>query len=952
MKKYGTQPRWEEPSDTGDEPTSHGNEVEHADRATAQLEARLRDDRALARSALEHLPDGVIVCDTDGRFVYVNEAAREIWGGLEEAESLDDWGEFKAFHADGSTFDPDDWGMATCLRDEETVEPRAIEIERFDGSRAVILGSSAPYYGAGGELRGAVALFSDITELKQFEQAQRRARKTAEQAASRMASLQAVTTELFDALTPEQAVRTALEHAQRLLDADRSAGALVTDPDQLEIVADHGYGDVLDGYRRFDLGAPLPMAESIRLATGVFISDLEQYGEKYPHLSEPPDHTPSPALAAVPLLVHGEAVGALLLGYTSAREFDEHDRAFLQTLAGQCAQAVRRAELYRDEQKARAEAEIAHRRTRFLSEATAILNSKLDYDEILEQIARMAVPEMADWCAVDLVGPDHDLRDPVAVAHTDPEKVEMAREYRRKHPPDEEVGGAAEAMHTGESAMLSEVPDELLRARARNDEHLDYLRRIEMKSVMVAPMSARGRTLGAITFVSSDPEKRFGEHDLEIAEELASRAAMAVERAELYRKTREARSKVARRAEQQKAVAELARRALELEPDALFDEALELLVEMLDADTAKLLEYREDSTLVLRAGVGWREEWMGANLGPAADNAAIGHALLENEVVVVEDLSDADLGSTELVTAHDLQSAMAVQVPGRRRPFGAIGVHSREPTRFTKEDSEFIRGISNVLSDAIEKEHVERRREATYRRLGKAMRDREELLSVLSHDLRSPASAVKMNLGLIDRYLDRLEAGEATVESLRDSVASADASVARMVEMMTTLLEGARDDAARRDVSYESMNFGRVLRDVLERLEGEFAESASRLETDIASDLPGRCDRVRFEQIATNLLSNALKYGDGEPIEVVLRSNDTFAELVVRDRGIGIAPEHQDQIFERFHRVEGEDGTDSFGLGLWIVKRSVDALAGTIEFESTPGEGTDFRVRLPLNPAN
>jgi signal transduction histidine kinase len=122
------------------------------------------------------------------------------------------------------------------------------------------------------------------------------------------------------------------------------------------------------------------------------------------------------------------------------------------------------------------------------------------------------------------------------------------------------------------------------------------------------------------------------------------------------------------------------------------------------------------------------------------------------------------------------------------------------------------------------------------------------------------------------------------------------------------------------------------------------------LELEIEERLNGRTDRVRFEQLVGNLLSNAIKYGDGNPIEVALSGDDSTVELTVRDHGIGIAPEHQDQIFERFHRIEGEETDDSFGLGLWIVKRSVQALDGTITFDSEPGEGTEFRVRLPRHP--
>lgn len=601
-----------------------------------------------------------------------------------------------------------------------------------------------------------------------------------------------------------------------------------------------------------------------------------------------------------------------------------------------------------DNQQARAAAEEIRRHTRFLSESTAILNSKLDYDEILRQIAHLAVPEFADWCCVDLAGPDYDFREPVALVHLNPVKIEMGREYRRSYPPRRDEGARA-VMNTGESVLIEDVSEEFLQQQARDDEHLEALHRLKLESIMVAPMVGRDRILGTITFVSSSPDDSFDGKDLETADALASRAAMAVERAELHRETKRARQSVSRRAAQQEAVARLARRALDADLETLFDEALERLVDVLDADTAKLVAYREDSTLELRAGVGWREKWMGANLGPVDPETAIGHALLENEVVVVEDLSDTELRATELIETHGLASLMTVQVPGPRRPFGAIGVHSRKPRTFTEQDSEFIRGVSNLLSDAVDKERARRQREATYRRLGEAMRDREELLSVISHDLRSPATSVKMNIGLVRLQLDDVEADDETLDAIRESLEVADASIDRMVDMMNDLLEVARDHSDH-DVTLETINFNDVLDDVLGRLEGELAESGSRLDLRRADNIRGRSDRIRFEQIAANLISNAIKYGDGEPIEVTLDTDGDYVRLLVRDHGVGMAPEHQENIFERFHRVDGGDDSDSFGLGLWIVKRNIEALEGSIEFESELGEGTEFHVRLPLKP--
>jgi two-component system, OmpR family, sensor kinase len=113
---------------------------------------------------------------------------------------------------------------------------------------------------------------------------------------------------------------------------------------------------------------------------------------------------------------------------------------------------------------------------------------------------------------------------------------------------------------------------------------------------------------------------------------------------------------------------------------------------------------------------------------------------------------------------------------------------------------------------------------------------------------------------------------------------------------------------------------------------------------------PGTWDRLRVEQVVTNLLSNAIKYGEGLPIEILLEGDDRTVCLSVKDHGIGIEPEHQDRLFERFERAVTRPQYGGFGLGLWITRQIVHAMEGHIAVESRPGEGSTFRVTLPRQP--
>jgi len=181
---------------------------------------------------------------------------------------------------------------------------------------------------------------------------------------------------------------------------------------------------------------------------------------------------------------------------------------------------------------------------RFLAEASTALSSSLDYQETLAAVARLAVPTLADWCAVDILeGDGHPER--LAVEHPDPEKVRLAYEIERQYPPDPDApGGLHHVLRTGEPEMMAEIPEELVERAARDERHRELLRKLGLRSYMVVPLVARGRTLGAISFVAAESGRRYGEADLRLAEELARRAALAVDNARLYEEAQSSRNQL------------------------------------------------------------------------------------------------------------------------------------------------------------------------------------------------------------------------------------------------------------------------------------------------------------------------------------------------------------------------------------------------------------------------
>ena len=194
------------------------------------------------------------------------------------------------------------------------------------------------------------------------------------------------------------------------------------------------------------------------------------------------------------------------------------------------------------EQAARAAAEASEERMAFLAEASAVLASPLDYEGTVRRVADLAVARLADWCVVSMPASDGTTIEQVAVAHRDPEKVAWARELRRRYPPDPAAPiGSPQVIRTGQAEFYPEITEDQLAAAARDADHLGLLRQVGFRSAMIVPMQARGETLGAITFVYSDSDRRYTPADLRLAEELARRAAQEVANAQLYRTAEEAR---------------------------------------------------------------------------------------------------------------------------------------------------------------------------------------------------------------------------------------------------------------------------------------------------------------------------------------------------------------------------------------------------------------------------
>ncbi|MBD2213302.1 PAS domain-containing protein [Nostoc linckia FACHB-104] len=186
---------------------------------------------------------------------------------------------------------------------------------------------------------------------------------------------------------------------------------------------------------------------------------------------------------------------------------------------------------------------LLERAQRFLAEASAVLASSLDYQTTLEQVAHLATPDLADWCTVHIVAEDGAIEQ-IAVAHSDPAKLEWAQQTNNKYPFNpNNPRGAALTLRTGQSDILADIPDELIVQAAHDPEHLEILRSVGFKSLMTVPLLTQARILGVISFVSAESGRHYTQSDLQLAEELARRASLAIDNAQLYRVAQSDRAK-------------------------------------------------------------------------------------------------------------------------------------------------------------------------------------------------------------------------------------------------------------------------------------------------------------------------------------------------------------------------------------------------------------------------
>jgi PAS domain S-box-containing protein len=607
--------------------------------------------------------------------------------------------------------------------------------------------------------------------------------------------------------------------------------------------------------------------------------------------------------------------------------------------------------------RAEEDAEAAQRRLSFLAEASAIVTSSLEYEKTLDNLARLVVGRLGDLCSIDMV--DDGLVRRVALAHVDPEKEKLFAGMEKTYKPARESSHPVLRVTTSRrSELVNGITEETLKASARNAKHLKVLRALGVRCAMVVPLIAGARCLGAMTIVSTESGRRYEQVDLALAEELARRAALAIENASLYEAEQNAR-----------AAAEGAQQRL-----WFLAEANAVLSSSLDLET----------TLSRVAGlaVPWLADCCAVHIFPAdglEPRSAISHIdpakeelvrqlhdqyapapgeshpiiqMMDTKAsVLIKDIGDKEIASLVRDEAHreilrrlDFKSYMVVPLVARGRLFGAMTFATSAGKRpYTEDDLSLAEELARRAALALDNSRLYDEAQRIQDALRVALEAKDEFLGVMSHELRTPITAVYGGTRVLRSRGERLD--EESKARLLEDIEQESERLFRMVENLLVL--------SRLELGQQVATEPVLAQRVIGKLASAFKQRrpGRPLEVKVDEQMPAVAAEPHYlEHVLRNLLTNADKYSASDTtIEIEARIEGDEAEIVILDRGPGIAPEETETIFERFYRSDRTSGQAAgIGLGLTVCKRLMEAQAGRVWARPREGGGLEAGITMPV----
>jgi signal transduction histidine kinase len=540
----------------------------------------------------------------------------------------------------------------------------------------------------------------------------------------------------------------------------------------------------------------------------------------------------------------------------------------------------------------------------------------------LDRLTALVVPRLADGCIVR-------VRDSVAVAHVDPAKAPLLRRLGRQWDSDR-------------PALFSDLSVERPKLDAEDER---ILRELAATSGIAIPLQARNRTLGLISFLLSRPGIRYGYKDLALAEDLASRAALAIDNARLYRSEQQAHQR-ADFLSQASALLDSSidyqatlTNVAKLVVSSLADWCIIHIVEE-DGSVRRLASAHSDPSkaILLRE---YFQRYPERGLFNVDDVLSGGVSELHSKIP--EELirsTQKDPLQFDLLNRLGFRSAMIVPMRARKQKLGVIKfISGRTDRHFDGADLAVAENLAYRAALAVDNARL-------YRSAQQAVRAREQFLSIVSHELKTPLTPLKLQLQVIRRTVKK--SGGAKKERLDEMLSLAERQGDRIRILIDKLLDVSRIAQGRLRLEREQVDLKDLVSHVVNRFDEDSLLDGVRVTIEASGPVIGSWDRLSLDQMVSNLLSNAIKYGKRKPVAVTVSGNATQALLEVKDQGIGISDEDLKRLFAPFERAVSNRVYGGLGLGLYLVKQIVEAHGGDIRVQSRPGAGSTFSVELPL----
>lgn len=576
---------------------------------------------------------------------------------------------------------------------------------------------------------------------------------------------------------------------------------------------------------------------------------------------------------------------------------------------------------------------------RLLAEIGHVLSTALDYEERLTRLAQLAVPHLADWCGVDILT-EANVVQRVAVAHVDPAKLALADELDQRYPPDwSRPTGAALVLQTGQAQLYPRITPEMVEAAARDAEHLRLLRAINIRSVMIVPLTAREKTFGVMTFIWAESARQYDQNDLALAEEIARRAAIAIDNARLYKGEREARREAEltaqRLASMQSVTAALSEAITPLDVARV---VLERGLAILAADSGLLGLVDESNTqLEILHAFGYdRQRLAPWQRFPITANLPMAESIRTGQPVFMETLDNLAERYPEWaqkrISDHHSLAALPLVVEGR--VIGSMSVSFVQPRSFSSETRKFMISLARQCAQALERAR----------------------LYQAEKEARSHAEAAQQRLALMTEINER----NRLAQELHDTVAQALGYLNLKMSMALTQLEQGQLSEIDESLQELKQIIGEAYTDVREEIfnlrsstvpGGHFLEMLQEYvskykrfyDLDVQLIQMGDASHFKFpDEVGIQLirtiqeaLINIRKHAQVDEAVIFLSHTDNHIQIRIEDQGRG---------FE----VNPTPTQSTSSFGLQIMQERIEKVGGRLEIESEPGQGTRVTLHYRL----